>query len=430
MDTFIIQGGKKLKGAIEVEGAKNSAVAIIAATVLVAGETRLRNVPNIHDVVAMLKILESMGASVRWDDKHNVTIDTKNLNGQKIDQDQVAKLRASVMFLGGLASRFGGIRLNTPGGCQIGSRPLNAHVEALTDLGYEVRCDESYYEVNKSGPSKSTIVMHEFGVTPTENAILASVIGQTTVTIKCAAADYQVQDLCWFLNGCGAHIDGVGTHTLTIQGVPELHGTSHDIIPDPIEAGTLIVLAAATGSNITIVGAPLDFMEMEMSKFSDVGVNFEISNERLASACKYKIYDVRPVLKRKSLKAIKIIKDMPYPGFAPDLMQPFALLMTQAQGISLIHDWMYDGRLRYVSELQKMGANINILDPHRILIVGPTPLYAKEITSYDLRAGATLVIAALVAEGRSVIHNISQVDRGYERLDERLRSLGADIARE
>ena len=314
------------------------------------------------------------------------------------------------------------------GGCSIGRRPVDAHFSALRDLGYECSVDDQWITVEKKSDPRGSIVMSEFSVTATETAILASVLCDDSVTIKCAAADHVVQDLCWFLNAAGARISGIGTHSLSISGVKSLHAAEYWIMPDPIETGTFIALAAATRGSIEILNAAPEFLTLEMRKFENIGVTFTMKNVRRSLHDSYDLATIVPHVQH-SLRPIKKLHSMPYPGFTPDLMQPFALLMTQAQGISLIHDWMYDGRLRYVTELQKMGANITIMDPHRVLIVGPTPLYAKEITSYDLRAGATLVLAGLIAEGETLIHGVEQVDRGYERLEERLQELGADIRR-
>ena len=272
------------------------------------------------------------------------------------------------------------------------------------------------------------MVMSEFSVTATENVILASVLGNSSIRVECCASEPHVQDLCWFLESCGAHIAGIGTHTLTIQGVEKLHPSEYTIIPDPIELGTFVVLAAATHTTLRIENATPAFLRMGMKKFEEVGIEFAVEDQRNDSLGHYEIATVIPK-KIQTLQALKKVHCMPYPGFPADLVQPFALLMTQAQGITLVHDWMYDGRLRYVSELQKMGANITVLDPHRILIVGPTPLYGKEIVSYDLRAGATMIVAALIAEGTTTIHGIQQVDRGYEAIDSRLNALGAGIQR-
>jgi UDP-N-acetylglucosamine 1-carboxyvinyltransferase len=430
MDTFIIQGGRKLSGTIDVQGAKNSVGPIIAATILVSGESIIHNIPRIGDAEVLLGILESMGAQVNWEGHSTARINCESIDPTKIDYTAVKRIRLSVLLIGALAQRFGAVRMSVPGGCNIGNRSLDAHFEGLKALGYSVEQKDDLFHINRvSGPAR-TVIMTEFSVTAAENMILASVLGEHTVTFHCIAADPQVQDLCWFLEAAGAKIAGIGTHTLTIEGVSALRPTEYSVMPDPLELGTFIVLAAALHSEIRIQNAVPDFLQLTIKKFEEIGVAFEYSDVRQSDRKKYEIKTMVPRLAQRPLRAVQgKVHTMPYPGFSPDIIQPFALLLTQAAGVSLVHDWMYDGRLRYVQELQKMGANITVLDPHRILIVGPTPLYGKEITSYDIRAGATVVIAALLAEGTSTIQNIAQVDRGYERLDERLGALGASIKR-
>ncbi|OGY89447.1 MAG: UDP-N-acetylglucosamine 1-carboxyvinyltransferase, partial [Candidatus Komeilibacteria bacterium RIFCSPHIGHO2_01_FULL_52_14] len=425
----VIQGGKKLHGTVPVQGAKNAAAPIIAATVLIEGTVTLHNVPKISDVITMLSILEDMGARIRWTGHNSVELTTGSLDVAKMDYGKVSKIRASILFLGCLAHRFGSIRMSLPGGCKIGSRPVDAHLEALRELGFAATVTDDYFDVHRSGPAADVIVMKEFSVTATENAIVAAVLGKKKVTIKCCAAEHVVQDLCWFLQAAGAHIDGIGTHTVGIRPVASLSGCSYTIMPDPIDAGSFIALAAATQSELVIQGVAPDFLSLEMKKFEEIGLQFEIDKERRDPGDHYVLADIHPK-KIRTLRALKKLHSMPYPGFAADLLQPFTLVLTQAQGISLVHDWMYDGRFRYVTELQSMGANITILDPHRILVIGPTPLYGKELTGYDLRAGMTLIMAGLVAEGTTKIHGADQVDRGYERLDQRLTGIGAMISRE
>lgn len=429
MATFVIQGGKKLAGTIRVGGSKNAAGPILAATTLIEGTCILRNMPRIADIETLLEILKSMGAQAEWLDDHSLSINCATIDPRQLNQKLVSKIRLSILLLGCLAQRFSKISLPVPGGCNIGSRPLDAHFDAMRELGYRVTAHDDEYIIERIGSPKKRITLTEMSVTATENSILASVLGDHSVVIQCAAAEPHVQDLCRFLVSAGASVEGIGTHALSIRGVPALRPVEYTIIPDSIEVGTFMVLAAVTRSPLAIENASTDLMPMEMKKFEEAGVLCEYADARVPySGAPYSTVTIRPK-KTRSLRSLKKLHCMPYPGFAADLLQPFTLMMTQAEGISLIHDWMYDGRLRYVSELQKMGANINVLDPHRILIVGPTPLYAKEITSYDLRAGATLIIGALLADGTTKVSDIEQVDRGYEALDVRLRALGASIER-
>jgi UDP-N-acetylglucosamine 1-carboxyvinyltransferase len=428
MSNFIIQGGKALHGEIKVAGFKNAATPIIAATILTKEDVKLHNVPLIEDVKKMIQILVSMGAKIIWTDKNSLQINNKDLDWQKVDKSLVGALRSSILLMGALVARFGKVRTREPGGCQIGSRSLEAHLKAFQHLGIDIKFDGRYYDLEKVQPAEEEIVMSELSVTGTENVILASALNQGSINLHLAAADPSVQDLCWFLQSLGANIEGVGTHDLKIKGVKHLHGGEYYIMPDPIETGTFICLAGATRSEIIIQQAAPQFLALELEKYKEVGLAIDIKYSDLNPSQHYRLADIK-VNGKVHLKAIGKLHDMPYPGFAPDLMQPFTVLMTQADGTSLIHDWMYDGRLKYVAELQRMGANIVVSDPHRIMVIGPAPLFGKEINSFDLRAGATLIIAALTASGTSTVTNIYQVDRGYESLDTRLSKLGAKIER-
>lgn len=428
MSKFIIQGGNTLHGNIKVAGFKNAATPIIAATILTKEEVLLHNVPLIEDVKKMIQILASMGSKIVWTDTNSVRIDNSDLDPTKMDMKLISTLRSSILFMGSLVGRFGRVKTKEPGGCQIGNRSLDTHLKAFNSLGIDIDYDDKFFYLEKTKPADEEIVMGELSVTGTENMILAAALNNGTVNIHVAASDPSVQDLCWFLNTIGADIKGVGTHDLTIKGGRKFNGGEYYIMPDPIETGTFISLAGATRSRFVIENAAPKFIALEMEKYKEIGLKFDIEYLDLSPNKNYKLANIR-VDGKVDLEAIKKLHDMPHPGFAPDLIQPFTVLMTQAKGTSLIHDWMYDGRLKYVSELKKMGANIVVSDPHRIIVIGPSPLFGKEITSFDLRAGATLIIAALAASGTSVVSNIYQVDRGYETLDIRLSKLGAKIER-
>ncbi|MFA5126436.1 MAG: UDP-N-acetylglucosamine 1-carboxyvinyltransferase [Patescibacteria group bacterium] len=428
MSNFIIQGGAHLKGDIKVAGFKNAATPIIAASILTKEKVKLHNVPVIEDVKKMIQIIVSMGAKVVWTDKNSLEIDASDLDPAKLDMELVKTMRSSILLMGSLVARFGKLATREPGGCQIGARSLDAHLMAFDQLGVDIRQEGKFYHLEKVRPAVPEIVMTEFSVTGTENVIMAAALNHGTVVVKIAAADPSVQDLCWFLVSLGVGIEGIGTHTLKIKGSSKLHGSEYYIMPDPIETGTFISLAGATRSRLTITDCAPELMALEIEKYREVGLKLAIDYTSHSHNKNYRLANIM-VDGQVDLKAIKKLHDMPYPGFAADLLQPFAVLMTQAEGTSLIHDWMYDGRLKYVAELKKMGANIVISDPHRVIILGPSPLYGKELISFDLRAGATLIIAALAAEGASTISNIYQVDRGYEALDQRLSKLGAKIER-
>lgn len=428
-DTFIIKGGKKLKGAIEVRGAKNAAFAALAATLLTKKTCEIDNVPLVEDVFVMLEIFTSIGVKHEFISKRKIKISAAALSPKNIRHDMVEKIRASVLLCGALPMREERFILTKPGGCSIGSRILDPHIDALAHVGIEIKKRGKYLDVVKrESAGDREIVLSEMSVTATENAVLASVVRRGTVTIYCAAAEPYVQDLCHMLVNMGAKISGIGTNTLVIKGVARLHGVKHRIMPDPIETGTFITLAACTKSRIIIKNAVPEFIRFDMLKFAEAGVIVKTRNRKKNThGWGYKTADME--VAPSALVAVKKIHNMPYPGLCSDLLPMFAVLMTQAQGVSLIHDWMYEGRLKYIEELKRMGADAFICDPHRALITGPTPLEGKEITSFDLRAGAVLIIAALTAKGTTVIQNAYQVDRGYEDIEGRLRKIGANIKR-
>ncbi|MBU1164089.1 UDP-N-acetylglucosamine 1-carboxyvinyltransferase [Patescibacteria group bacterium] len=425
MENFEITGNKPLSGEITVSGAKNAATALIAASLLFDGKTTLDNVPKIEDVNRMLEIMESMGSVAEWIGENKLSIDNANIDPTKMNSESVCKLRSSVLLIGSLINRFQTIKMPYPGGCQIGARSFDTHILALEKCGFVVKQDEKFLYFEKTKDPLSEILLTEISVTATANVILAMTVGKYKIKLLNADYGYSIQDLCTFLNKAGAKIKLVNSHDLEIKGVKNLKSIEYNVIPDPIETGTFISLAAATKSNITIKHTTVDFLRLEMEKFRLANVDFEI--KEVGKADHYKLVDI--VIKASKLKAVKRVHDMPYPGFMSDLLPPFAVMMTQAEGTSLIHEWMYEGRLKYVNELIKMGADATICDPHRVIIVGPSKLTGQEMEMSDLRAGATLVIAALVAEGKSKISNIYQVDRGYEKIDLRLNLIGADIKR-
>lgn len=416
---FIINGGKHLKGEVSVKGSKNSATPIIAATILNKGKTILSNIPKIGDVLTMLDILKSCGSKQRWLDEDSVEIDNSDLSPESIDQVLLKKIRSSVLLVGPVLARFKKFKLSTPGGCHIGARPLDTHLEAFKEIGVKVGFDEKkgLYNLVLNEVKNKRVILKEISVTATENLLMFG--ADNNLEIRLAAAEPHVSDLCLFLQKLGVGISGAGTNFLSVRkrGSLSANKISHKIINDPIEAGTFAVLAAATKSDILIKGCDLEFLDAPIMKLKDFGVSFTVKEN-----------SIRVNGKASVLKAAKI-QTLPYPGFPTDLQAPFGVLATQAKGSSLIFDIMYEGRLKYINELKKMGADAVILDPHRAIITGPTVLEGAEIESLDLRAGATLVIAALLAKGKSVIGNIEQIDRGYEKLDERLAKLGADIKR-
>ncbi len=429
-ERFVIKGGKKLEGEIEVRGAKNAAFAVLAATLLTTEECEIDNVPLIGDVYVMLDILKSIGVEYKFVSGRKIKISSKRLSAQHIRHDLVEKIRASILLAGALPARVKEFRMFKPGGCAIGARILDPHLEALAKVGITAKQKGSYLTVSRKEavPERREVVLSEMSVTATEGIILASVLRKGVTEVFCAALEPHVQDVCHALNKMGARIFGIGTNTLTIQGVRKLRGVKHTIIPDPIEMGTFIALAASTASHITIKNCVPEFMRFELLKFREAHVTVKVKNARMAEAgWGYAVADIEVF--SSQLKAVKKAHNLPYPGLSADILPMFAVLATQAKGVTLIHDWMYEGRLKYIDELKRMGADAFICDPHRALITGPTPLEAKEITSFDLRAGAVLIIAALAAKGETTIQNAYQIDRGYERIEERLRKIGARIQR-
>lgn len=418
MQKFVINGGRKLEGEINVRGSKNAATPILSACLLTKEDCIIDNVPIVTDVLKMIEILESMGVEIEWVDKYKLRVRAgENVDPAKMDFSIVGHMRSSILLLGSLLARFKKFKIKQPGGCIIGSRPIGIHFDALEALGAKITPENGFYNFETDRLIGKTIVLKEFSVTATENLMMAAALAEGTTTIKIAAIEPHVQDLARFLVKMGAKINNFLDHIIQIEGVKKLHGARHTIIPDQIEAGTFAITAAATKGNVKINNVNPYEMDLVLEKLKEMGINLEIEKNALV---------IKPAIK---INAVKKIEARTYPGIPTDLQAPFAVLATQAEGTTLIHDTMYEGRLAYINELNKMGANAIICDPHRALITGPTSLYGQNITSFDLRAGATLIIAALLANGQSVIEKIEQVDRGYEKIEERLRNLGADIQR-
>ena len=417
MPYFEIIGGKKLKGEIEVRGSKNAATPILAATLLTKKKCVLDNIPLIEDVLKMIKIIKGMGAEVEWLGKRKISVAAKNINPEKMDFEEVGKMRSSILLLGSLSARFPKFKMSCPGGCLIGSRPIGTHFRALEKMGVKIKQDNDFYRIDSSRRRAAKVVLGEFSVTATENALmLASAIPQKTI-IKIAAAEPHVQNLAGFLVKLGVKVKGAGTHTLEVIGRNNLKGADHRIIPDANEAATFLIMGAATKSRVTVKNAVEDNLDLVLEKLREFGAEFEIKKNSIT------------VLPKSSLKAVAKIDARIYPGIPTDIQAPLGVLATQAEGTTLIHDTLYEGRFKYIQELRKMGAVAVVSDPHSALITGPTQLYGKEVISFDLRAGASMIIAALLARGESVIKNIEQVDRGYEKIEKRLQKLGADIKR-
>jgi len=415
MSKFIIKGKKKLSGEIKVSGSKNALFPLLSACLLTDEECVLTNVPQIKDMETMVEILQDLGVMVNPSD-HTLLVKAEKITKTSLKSDLVGKLRGSIVLLGGLLSRMHTAEMNFPGGDLIGKRPIDAHLAAFESLGATASANGSIVlKADKLVGNK--IVMEESSVTATENAILASVLAEGQTVIKLAAMEPHVQQLCDFLNQMGAQISGIGTTTITINGVTKLHGAKTSIIPDSNEAASLITLAAATKSDIKITGINPDYLEDLLMQLVKMRVNFEVKDSFVH------------IHEPKQFYLARKIQCGLYPKLASDDIPPLAVLATQAEGESLVYEWLYENRLGYIEQLITMGAKAEILDPHRVKIIGPTALSGAKITSYDIRMGMTLVIAALCADGESEIDGIEHIDRGYENLEERLASVGADIRR-
>jgi UDP-N-acetylglucosamine 1-carboxyvinyltransferase len=415
---FRVQGGRQLSGEVLIKGAKNAALKIIPASILASSPSIIKNVPKIKDIERMIGILSSIGAKIDFENDV-VWIDPRGVNSFIPDEDAVKKLRGSLVLIGPLLAKFGRAVFSQPGGCLIGSRPIDDHLDLFRQMGVEITYhDGKFFFEGK--PKASYVVLNKMSVTATENAILASVLSEGKTIIKVAAAEPEIKDLADFLNKMGARISGAGTNEIEIEGVKELKGAEHEVLPDRIEAGTYIIAGILTGSSITVGPVISSHNDLFFKKLKDAGANFRIINRQ------GKEY----VEVFKSDKIIpQDIDPRPYPGFSTDLQPQYAVLMTQADGKSEIFDTMFEGRFRYLEELKLMKADVEILNPNRALIRGPVKLKGAEVSSLDIRGGAAVVLASLIAQGETIINNIEFIDRGYNDLDGHLRSLGACIER-
>lgn len=417
MQKFVIKGQKPLNGEVTVSGSKNAALPIVCAALLTKELVTLKNVPDIADIHSILRIIEGFGAKVNFEN-NTLTIDPSNISASNVPNELVNKMRASILILGSLIPRLGEIKMSFPGGCVLGKRSVDSHTHAFKKLGCEILDDTNGLHIKGNKLKGATIVLPELSVTATENAIMAAVLAEGKSEIRLAAAEPHVQDLCHFLNHLGAKISGIATNNIQIEGVAELKGGEYSITGDYLEAGTFALCAIATKGDVTIKGINTDQLDSFWQKLEEMGVNFQLSADSVH------------IMPTAELNAIKSLRTAVYPSFATDLQAPFAVLLTQAKGVSKVFETLFEGRLNYLFELEKMGAHIEYLNPHQALIIGPTKLKAVPISSCDIRAGAAMVIAALIADGETEITNINYIDRGYERLDEKLRSLGAEIVRE
>lgn len=416
MPSFVVHGGKKLHGQVAIGGSKNAALPILAATLLTDQKCIIKNVPDIEDIHTMLTILKSLGSEFTFQN-HTLEIQTRNIEQGKMPERLACKMRASILLLGSLVARTGRAQLPYPGGCVLGARPIDTHEDVLRQLGIKRIPSQENEVILEGKPQAGEVVLSEFSVTGTENAILAAALTEGQTVIRLAAVEPHVQDLCKFLKALGVSVSGIGTHTIKIKKTKELHGATYSITPDYLEAGTFVLAAALTGGDVVVKNVISHDLDALWNLLKEMGVNFEIKGKKVH------------VMPTEKIKACKRLQTNVFPGFPTDLQPPFVVLMTQAEGESFVHETLFEGRFAYFPDLINMGAKIKTLDPHEAIISGPAKLAGGKVKSWDIRAGAAMILAALAAEGETEVCDIHYIDRGYERFDEKLRKLGADIVR-
>jgi UDP-N-acetylglucosamine 1-carboxyvinyltransferase len=424
MARFIVEGGTPLRGEITAKGNKNSALPLIAASLLTSEPVILRNLPRIRDVNGMLEIVSGLGATVEWLDPHSAKICAANVNKTVIDPKLSREIRTSLLFAGPMLARFKKVTLGPPGGDVIGRRRTDTHWLALQSFGAKLSADRSGFGLEAKELSGADVLLDEASVTATENALLCSVLAPGRTVIRNAASEPHVQELAMVLVQMGARVHGIGTNTLEVRGVPDLRGVDHEVWSDHMEVGAFMGLAAMTHGELSVQRCAPQHLSMIRAVFKKLGVDSSIDGDELHIPAKE-----RYVIAQDLGGKIPTIKSQLWPGFPSDLTSIAAAVATQAEGIVLIHEWMFDGRMFWLGSLESMGARLVLADPHRAVIVGPSQLFGTELQSPDIRAGLALLGAALCAKGTSTINNIEQIDRGYEDVDGRLRGLGAKIER-
>jgi UDP-N-acetylglucosamine 1-carboxyvinyltransferase len=415
MDKFVIKGGRKLSGSVKVSGSKNSSLALMPASILASGKSVLRNTPELNDVFTMSKLLKHLGAQINFKNEI-LEIDSSGINEFTARYEHVNKMRASVYVLGPLLARFGKAKVSLPGGCAWGPRPVNLHLEAMKKLGAEIDLKDGYIIAEAKKLKGAKINFDVSSVGATGNALMAAVLAKGTTLINNAAIEPEITQLAEFLTKMGAKINGTGTNTLEISGVDELHSTEVTTIPDRIESGTLLTAAAITGSNITLTETSSEYMQAVLLKLEDCGC--KISRGQNQISIEAKNIELNPVSITTSI----------YPGFPTDMQAQWTALMSVVNGVSTVTDTIYFDRFKHVPELNRLGAQI-VLDQNTAIITGVKKLKGAKVMSTDLRASASLVLAGLIAEGTTEVLRVYHLDRGYQRIEEKLKSLGADIRR-
>ncbi len=415
MDTIFVQGGTPLAGSVRVGGSKNSALGILAGSLLADGVVTLRNVPRIGDIHTMVELLNGLGAATRFIDPTSLEIDPSRVHCLEAPYELVRKMRASFNVLGPLLARFGFARVPVPGGCDIGARPVNFHLEGLRKMGAHIHVEHGVYTAEARKLDGARIYLDFQSAGSTQHLMTAAALAAGTTIIENCAAEPEVVDLANFLNSMGASVEGAGTNQITIQGVERLHGAEFSIIPDRLEAGTFAIAAAITKGDILITGAVEDHMRPVLNKLDEAGVTVESLPQglRVAASGRARAVD---------------IKTMPHPGFPTDMQQPFAAILAGAAGTSIITENVYESRFRYVNELNRMGANLRV-EGRNCVITGVDRLTGAPVTGTDLRAGAALICAGMAAEGETEITGVEHIDRGYDNIVGKLQGLGASISR-
>lgn len=416
MDKLLIKGGTRLVGDVTISGAKNAALPILAGALLASEPVTIANVPQLKDVATMLTLLQSMGVEVTSDGPKNVRVNAHNVSERRAPYDLVKTMRASILVLGPLVARFGEALVSLPGGCAIGARPVNLHIEGLQAMGAEVSVQNGYIRARAKRLQGTHIVFDTVTVTGTENLMMAAVLARGQTVLENAAREPEVTDLADFLNGMGAQIRGTGTGTITIDGVDAVGGTQHTVLPDRIESGTYLVAAAITGGSIKLVDTAPHCLEAVLLKLQEAGAHIESGDDWIA-------------LDMQARRPLSVnVKTQPYPAFPTDMQAQFCAMNAVAEGVGTVIETIFENRFQHVLELQRMGADIRI-EGNMAICTGVEKLTAAPVMATDLRASASLVLAGLAAEGETLVDRIYHVDRGYERIEEKLQQLGATIRR-
>jgi len=416
MDKLLIRGGATLKGSIDVSGAKNAALPILAGTLLSSEPIRVCNVPQLKDVATTITVLQSMGVQVTFDDKLNLEVDASVVSRRQAPYELVKTMRASILVLGPLLARFGEADVSLPGGCAIGARPVNLHVQGLQAMGAKVVVENGFIRARADGLRGAHIVLDTVTVTGTENLMMAAVLADGETVLENAAREPEVIDLANFLTAMGAQIEGAGSSTIRVRGVKRLGSADYTVLPDRIEAGTYLVGAVMTGGRVTLQGAAPDTLDAVLAKLREAGADVRTDSDRVE------------IDMRGQKPAAVDIRTSPYPGFPTDMQAQFCAMNAIAEGVGTVTETIFENRFQHVLELQRMGADIQI-EGNTAVCRGVDRLTAAPVMATDLRASAGLVLAGLAADGETLVDRIYHVDRGYERIEEKLRQLGADIQR-